>query len=243
LLLALLEPLNVLGGSPQKCTGTPPMYQGRACASTTRYTDSTMGACGCGSTGNNNPFTWETNFYTAAPSQALFDYNNPGNSWCGPGCGKCYLLTPTGGYITGEGSAPSSLNPIVVMVGDLCPNAGNSVWCPNPGGTDQFGYPVHFDLRNNNGQIDAIGWDNPEVTYAEVACSCGNSLTPTNGDWAQCQCFPGSGNSTGACDGSTGSGSGSGSASGGASGSGSASGGGSSSSASTLSTILDVLFG
>nr|KAG5691620.1 hypothetical protein BaRGS_023791 [Batillaria attramentaria] len=32
------------------------------------------------------------------------------------------------------------------------------------------GYEVHFDLQNHVGQMDRLGWDNPEVTWEEVDC-------------------------------------------------------------------------
>lgn len=35
-------------------------FNGKPCASTTRYWDGQMGACGCG-TGNTNPFSWQWN--------------------------------------------------------------------------------------------------------------------------------------------------------------------------------------
>lgn len=56
-------------------------------------------------------------------SQAIYDPT--GLSWCGSGCGVCYRLTPTGGYVNGQGSAPSSTTSYVFMVTNLCPNNGN----------------------------------------------------------------------------------------------------------------------
>jgi hypothetical protein len=40
--------------TPKKsyCEGCPPMFEGKPCASTTRYNDMTKGACGCGSEPN-----------------------------------------------------------------------------------------------------------------------------------------------------------------------------------------------
>ena len=38
----------------QKCTGHPLMYNGKKCASTTRYADYHKGACGCGPVDNDN---------------------------------------------------------------------------------------------------------------------------------------------------------------------------------------------
>ena len=34
-----------------KCSGNPPMYNGKPCASTTNYVDGHKGACGCGPEG------------------------------------------------------------------------------------------------------------------------------------------------------------------------------------------------
>ena len=36
---------------------------------------------------------------------------------------------------------------------------------------EKYGYGAHFDLRNDDGQIDGLGWDNPEVYYEEVECT------------------------------------------------------------------------
>jgi len=88
------------------------------------------------------------------------------------------------------------------MVTNLCPHNGNEQWCAAVGGTNAFGYPVHFDLRNAVGQIDALNWDNPEVTYQKVSCSTGNALTPRDAEFATCQC---GGGSDGGSDGSDGS--------------------------------------
>ena len=41
------------------------------------------------------------------------------------------------------------------------------------GKTNKFGYPAHFDLLNNAGQVDQLGWDNIEVTFEPVDCSRG----------------------------------------------------------------------
>jgi len=191
----LLVPIH----AQQKCSGTPLSYNGLPCASTTRYTINTEGACGCGTNSNNSPFSWQSSGYTAAGSQLLFDAVDTSSSWCGIGCGNCFKLTPTGGYIAGQGLAPSGdgLNPVVFMITNLCPYAGNEQWCPQVGGTDDYGYSAHFDLGNTNNQIyDTLDWNNPEVTYEQVDCntastSCASSgypCTPTNADWATCIC-------------------------------------------------------
>ena len=47
------------------------------------------------------------------------------------------------------------------------------VFCKVGGKTNKFGYPAHFDLLNNAGQVDQLGWDNIEVTFEPVDCSRG----------------------------------------------------------------------
>ena len=37
-----------------KCSGNPPTYDGKPCASTTNYADGHKGACGCGPEGSDN---------------------------------------------------------------------------------------------------------------------------------------------------------------------------------------------
>jgi len=168
----------------QLCTGNPPTYNGLPCATTTNYNDGTAGACGCGN--NYGPDGWENTLYTAAASPVLFDTG--GATWCGAGCGSCYRLTPTGGYVSQQGTAPPSTASVVFMITNLCPTS-NTQWCPAPGTDNQYGYPVHFDLRNAANQIQQIGWNNPEVTYEQVACSNNYYNTPTCYNWAGCQCY------------------------------------------------------
>ena len=43
-----------------RCTGCPPKFNGKVCASTTRYNDLTKGACGCGTEPNPKTF-WTKN--------------------------------------------------------------------------------------------------------------------------------------------------------------------------------------
>jgi len=167
------------------CSGSPPTYNGLPCATTTRYYDDDEGACGCGS--SSGPYAWYTTTYTAAASQAVFD--SGGATWCGAGCGICFQITPTGDCPTG-GNCASSTTPIVIMVTNLCPYNGNTVWCPNPGNANEYGYHQHFDLQDNNmaGLISAMGWNNPVVTYKQVPCSSGNINTPSCADAEQCLC-------------------------------------------------------
>jgi len=159
------------------CTGYPKMYNGLPCASTTRYYDGQMGACGCG-TGNTSPFSWQWTKPTAAASAPVFG----SGTWCGTGCGKCFRLTPTAVGVSPDGTGAPNLTPVVIKVTNLCPYTGNEQWCAYD--VNSFGYEAHFDLMdyNMNGLISSMGWNNPEVTYEEVDCD-------TNGyaDWS-CQC-------------------------------------------------------
>jgi hypothetical protein len=159
------------------CTGYPKMYNGKPCASTTRYWDGQKGACGCG-TSDTNPFSWQWTKPTAAASAPIFG----SGTWCGSGCGKCFKLTPTAVGASAEGTGAPALTPLVVKVSNLCPYAGNEAWCAYD--VNSFGYDAHFDLMdyNMNGLVSSMGWNNPEVTYEEVDCAA-NGYT----DW-NCQC-------------------------------------------------------
>lgn len=168
-----------------QCVGNPPMYNGLPCATTTRYWDEQKGACGCGS-GDTNPFSFQWEKKTAAASQVLYD--PAGGNWCGSGCGTCYELIPTGDCIYGDsGSCATQTAPITIMITNLCPFAGNEAWCPNSG-VNSHGYGAHFDLMDYNyaGWVDALGWNNPVVTYRRVSCGSGGS--PSCDDRATCQC-------------------------------------------------------
>jgi hypothetical protein len=153
------------------------MYNGKPCASTTRYWDGQKGACGCG-TSDTNPFSWQWTKPTAAASAPIFG----SGTWCGSGCGKCFKLTPTAVGASAEGTGAPALTPLVVKVSNLCPYAGNEAWCAYD--VNSFGYDAHFDLMdyNMNGLVSSMGWNNPEVTYEEVDCAA-NGYT----DW-NCQC-------------------------------------------------------
>jgi len=95
------------------------------------------------------------------------------------GCGLCFNVTPTGYSPLGKGT--TNLNSVILMVTNLCPDAG---WCTAPVNT--YGYTAHFDMMdyNMNGIITAQGWDNPEVYYYQVTCPS-TQLT----DWNGCQCY------------------------------------------------------
>ncbi|XP_046337629.1 endoglucanase-like [Haliotis rufescens] len=163
-------------------------YNGKHCASTTRYNDGHKGACGCGQ--NDTPFPWNNNQYVAAANQKLF--SNSGSSWCGDSCGKCVKLTTTGGSIPGAGTGAHEGQSHVFMITNDCPDvAPNLEWCaqkgaPGSGHGNTHGYEVHFDLENNGNQISKLGWDNPEVTWEWS--SCHGSNTPTDQMWHTCEC-------------------------------------------------------
>jgi len=149
-------------------------YNGRPCASTTRYNDGHRGSCGCGPRNSDTPFPWNMQEFVTAPSQKYFDRGGDA-TWCGRNCGKCVKLTPTGGYVDGQGGPPPDHNSRIFMVTNDCPIQGNEYWCGinGPPGSNQVsrnGYEVHFDLQNNHGQMQNIGWNNPEVTWEEVGC-------------------------------------------------------------------------
>jgi len=185
--IALIIMLSSSSSNAAQCTGNPPKYNGLPCATTTRYWDGQMGACGCG-TGNQSPFSWQWDSKTAAASQAIFDPS--GSSWCGAGCGSCFELTPTGDCTTNDNCA-ATMSPVTVMVTNLCPYAGNEQWCPNPGSQNTWGYQQHFDLMDNqmSGWVSSMGWNNPIVTYRQVPCGGGGS--PSCSQAAQCVCSTG----------------------------------------------------
>jgi hypothetical protein len=79
-----------------KCSGCPPTYNGKLCASTTRYNDLTKGACGCGSEPNPVSF-WTKSKLTAALNAKNLDPADPKLSWCPSHCGQCFRLCNTGG--------------------------------------------------------------------------------------------------------------------------------------------------
>nr|XP_011438398.2 endoglucanase-like [Crassostrea gigas] len=174
----------------QRCHGSPRMYNGKRCASTTRYNDYHKGACGCGPASGDSQFSWNHDHFVTAPNQMFFDEGNSG--WCGQRCGKCVKLTTTGGYVPGQGGPTPAGMSRVFMVTNLCPNVyPNQNWCnqgtgPNGNGHNDFGYVAHFDLENGASQISHLGWNNPEVTWEIVGCHGSN--TPTDGMYQQCQC-------------------------------------------------------
>ncbi|KAL4862337.1 hypothetical protein BDV12DRAFT_207302, partial [Aspergillus spectabilis] len=154
-----------------------------ALATTTHYSDGLQGACGCGT--DIGTYTWQygisTSVYTAAANQALFDSGGM-EHWCGTGCGKCYRLTSTG-VSTCEtcGSGGEQGKSITVMVTNLCPFAGNEIWCPNPGQLNPAGYAYHFDIMGGQG----VFGDNVVVEFEETACPGDAGVR-----WGTCECHP-----------------------------------------------------
>ncbi|KAH9493079.1 hypothetical protein Btru_022765 [Bulinus truncatus] len=118
------------------------------------------------------------NEYTAAASQMYFDWGR-WSTWCGQNCGRCVKLTPTGGFVPGQGRPPRNLNPQIFLVTNDCPREGNWNWCgqggaPGSGQTNAYGYEVHFDLQNHNRQVTGgLDWDNAETVWEEVECPGG----------------------------------------------------------------------
>jgi len=161
------------------CTGTPRMLNGKPCASTTRYWDGNLGACGCGASSSAGAFPWVGAQYTAAASPPLFGPQSD----CGTGCGKCYQLTATGYSPQGRGA--TSGQSIVIMITNLCPSGGQ--WCAD--NLNSFNYSAHFDLADNPASplISNLGWDNAEVVYEQVACN-GVNNSPTTQEFDQCYC-------------------------------------------------------
>jgi len=172
-----------------KCTGCPPMYKGKLCASTTRYNDRTKGACGCGRVDPVPEDWWTLTNYTAALNCINLDPERPLLSWCPAGCGGCFRLCSTGGTTSGKPGVTKSDTCRTFTVTNRCGDGFRQYpeWCSNEltwqqcqdnpalcskkGSTNKFGYPAHFDLQDFHLQVSRdLGWDNAEVTFEEVAC-------------------------------------------------------------------------
>ena len=139
------------------------------CATTTRYGSVGKTSCGCDSSD-----AWTYTMLNAASSSSLY-----GTGWCGTGCGLCYAITPTGGFIDSVGSAPFNVDTQYVLVSNWCPD---DYWCNSP---NNFGYTAHFDLldQDMNGLYAAMGWNNIEVYYQQVACNPDQASS-----YNQCEC-------------------------------------------------------
>lgn len=172
-----------------QCTGCPPMYQGKLCASTTRYNDQTKAACGCGKTDPIPKDWWTLTQMTAALNCKNLDEVHPLKSWCPSGCGGCYELCSTGSTTNGGNKTEAGVCR-TFKVTNRCGDGYKEypMWCSNEltwrecrddpaqckkkGSTNWYGYPAHFDLQDFHLQIsDGLGWDNVEVTFEPVPCS------------------------------------------------------------------------
>mmetsp|Transcript_14987 Transcript_14987/g.38513 ORF Transcript_14987/g.38513 Transcript_14987/m.38513 type:complete len:247 (+) Transcript_14987:51-791(+) len=178
-----------------QCTGCPPMYDGKLCASTTRYNDRVMGSCGCaegriGSQATELPgYHWSLTSYTAALNAKSLDPKDPLLAWCPSLCGQCYRLCSTGGSAQGRLQFPKTdecrVFKIINRCGDgykqypeWCSNElswsecqDNPAACARENSTNMFGYSAHFDLQDADLQVTAgLGWDNIEVTFELVSC-------------------------------------------------------------------------
>lgn len=207
------SPCSSALGTPResRCSGCPPSLDGLPCASTTRYYDLTIGACGCGASEPVPPTWWSKTAYTAALNAKNLDPKAPRRAWCPARCGACFRLCSTGGGTTGGGTTAGVCRVFKVenRCGDGFDDGRGDDWCSQVlsheecaadpdeacrkrGATNRYGYSAHFDLQNVNGQIDALGWDNVEVTFEEVACAVAGWRGPP---W-DCTCSDGGGGTT-----------------------------------------------
>ncbi len=168
-----------------KCYGCPPKFNGKLCASTTRYLMDNISACGCNLHKNSYKFT-------AASNTALLNPDNPSLSWCPINCGSCYELCTTGGslfYTESKFNKPNKC--IIFQINDRCADGykkpsesqycrqeispyecvNNNTLCNQKKSTNNFGYSAHFDLQDIGGQIsNELLWDNAEITFQKVKC-------------------------------------------------------------------------
>lgn len=170
-----------------RCSGCPPMLNGKLCASTTRYNDQTKAACGCGPSEPVPTDWWTLTKFTAALNTASLDPQNPLLGWCPTGCGACYEICSTGGTTQGQPTTPGICRTFKItnrcadgygQYPEWCSNSmswqecqANPSACAQEGSTNKFGYSAHFDLQDFHGQIHNFSWDNVEVTFEPVSCS------------------------------------------------------------------------
>lgn len=133
-----------------KCTGCPPMYNGKLCSSTTRYNNQNLGACGCGmkyrsdyATGVHRSLPkdyWTLTSYTAAMSCVNLNPAGGALAWCPQECGSCYKLCSTGGLVqSGHHAGDKDNHPpdagvcktfkVVDRCGDGFDQGGKPNWC------------------------------------------------------------------------------------------------------------------
>lgn len=214
------EPGNAKLPSAPKCSGVPPMFEGKFCATTTHYNDCTKGACGYGPPDHTHcTDAWPFASHTAALSTKELNPDDPENGWCDKpiaNCGKCFRLTATGGSIDGS-APPVTRDSVVVRITNRCADGFddrlNMNWCSsemtakecrddpskceaNRRNLNMYGYSAHFDLMDMNGQVtQTLGWNNPEVTFTEVDCSAewtceAGSNAPIGCAWAESKSEP-----------------------------------------------------
>jgi len=171
-----------------KCVGCPPKYNGKLCASTTRYNDQTKAACGCGKTDPIPDDWWTLTQFTAALNCVNLDAEHPLKAWCPSRCGDCYELCSTGTSTNGKKTEAGVCR--VFKVTNRCGDGYQQypMWCSNEvtwreceedpelcrrnGSTNWYGYPAHFDLQDFYLQVsEELDWDNVEVTFEPVPCS------------------------------------------------------------------------
>jgi len=166
------------------------MFDGKLCASTTRYNDQTKAACGCGESDPIPSDWWTLTKLTAALNCKNLDTDHPLLSWCPSGCGGCYRLCTTGGTTQGLPTKPGVCRTFKITnrCGDGFDIEGGRDWCnqhmswkeclddpescKRDGNTNWFGYSAHFDLQDFHHQVrHGLGWDNVEVTFEPVPCN------------------------------------------------------------------------
>jgi len=125
-------------------------------ATTTRYGDATMSACGSLDTAK---LVKGTGYYNVATAENMF-----GKSWCGEkwmGCFQCakgkFLRSRKGGFTGRE---------IKIIVGDLCPYKGNERWCPGrTTSTNGAHFTYHMDFSH-----PPPGVDNNLIAFTPIPC-------------------------------------------------------------------------
>ena len=158
------------------------MYGYHHWATTTMYGDAPHAACGGINTAE---LVRGTPYYNVASAQAMWrDCGGTGNCWCGQsgggggtvgmGCFTCakgrFLNNAYGTRgralwaLMEEGASESSSSnltspfaseEIILIVGDLCPHAGNEDWCPSsPGRKNAYGSFHHLDFSHYPRNID-----------------------------------------------------------------------------------------
>ena len=83
----------------------------------------------------------------------------------------------------------------VFMITNLCPHQQpNLSWCnttQNDKNVNQYGYGWHFLLEDGGGQMNRLGWNNPEVTWEWADCNDAHREvhnTPSSSMYHSCQC-------------------------------------------------------